>query len=199
MGHRLPRATLSGAGPGPGWSARTSGPHDAGETGRRVLPTTAAGGPPVPRDPPLEPAVAPRPPVPHDPPVEPAGDCPVEPPVTPGLTIQPPLSITTWRLSGDTIQLDVAGEIDMATSPKLRQALLDAIGAGGPGTAVQVDVAGVSFIDAGGIGILVEAGSAAVRARVTLSLHRPSAIVRRLLDILGLTDALRVVPASATP
>ena len=49
----------------------------------------------------------------------------------------------------------VNGEVDTATSPRLRQALDDALDAGPP--VVIVDHGRVSFMDASGVGVLVSA------------------------------------------
>jgi anti-anti-sigma factor len=96
--------------------------------------------------------------------------------------------------------VEVAGEIDMATSPRLRRRLLDAIATGRPGTAVQVDLAGVYFIDSGGIAALAGVQRAASGTGVSLSVRNPRGVVLRLFHILGLTDLLRVdeAPTSST-
>lgn len=48
----------------------------------------------------------------------------------------------------------ISGEVDLSTSPKVRDALLDNILSGAP---VVVDLSGVAYIDSSGVASLVEA------------------------------------------
>src|SRR5262249_34841300 len=59
------------------------------------------------------------------------------------------------RVDGDERILEVAGEIDVATSPALRSELSDLLGDAPP--RVTLDFAQVSFIDSSGLGVLVGA------------------------------------------
>ena len=79
------------------------------------------------------------------------------------------------------------GEIDISTCPAIRRFLLAAISGGHAHLAV--DMSGVTFIDASGIGVLVAAASRARQAGGGLSLLAPSPQVRRLLDVFQL-DAI---------
>ena len=88
-----------------------------------------------------------------------------------------------------TVVLD--GEIDIATSPPIRRFLMAAISGGN--VHLAVDMSGVTFIDAGGIGVLVATANRARQAGGSVSLLAPSRQVRRLLDVLHL-DA--VLPAA---
>lgn len=106
---------------------------------------------------------------------------------------EPPLSATIWRPRPDTLQVNIAGEIDMATSPRLRQQLFEVMAASDPGTALRIDLAGVHLIDASGIAVLVAAQRAARAARLHLSLHSPRGVILRLMEVLGVTEELRVV------
>ncbi len=83
------------------------------------------------------------------------------------------------------------GEIDIATSPAIRRSLMAAISGGN--VHLAVDMSGVTFIDASGIGVLVAAANRARQAGGGLSLLAPSRQVRRLLDVLHL-DA--ILPAA---
>jgi len=91
-----------------------------------------------------------------------------------------------------TVVLD--GEIDIATAPAIRRILLAAISGGN--VQLAVNMSGVTFIDAAGIGVLVAAANRARQAGGGLSLLAPSRQVRRLLDVLHL-DA--ILPAAQRP
>lgn len=64
------------------------------------------------------------------------------------------LDITTER-EGIACRLTLSGEIDVYTSPKLKQELVGAIDGGCVN--VLVDLEGVAFIDSSGLGVLVSA------------------------------------------
>src|SRR3954451_23506660 len=63
------------------------------------------------------------------------------------------LTLSTTDHDGIAV-LSVAGEIDLATVPKLRDQLIE-LTADHPGQAVVVDLGGVSFLDSTGLGVLV--------------------------------------------
>jgi anti-anti-sigma factor len=103
-------------------------------------------------------------------------------------TLRPPITTVT-----------LAGEIDIATSPAVRQALMAAIEAGR--ALLAVDMAGVTFIDASGVNALLAAARLATEAGGGLSLLAPSQQVRKIVGILHLdarlpTATLRVVAGS---
>ena len=95
-------------------------------------------------------------------------------------------------LPSATVVLD--GEIDIATAPAIRRVLMAAISGGNAHLAV--DMSGVTFLGAAGIGVLVDAASRAREAGGSLSLLAPSPQVRWLLDVLHL-DA--ILPATQRP
>jgi anti-sigma B factor antagonist len=84
-----------------------------------------------------------------------------------------------------TVALD--GEIDIATAPAIRRFFMAAISGGD--VHLAVDMSGVTFIGAAGIGVLVATANRAREAGGSLSLLAPSRQVRWLLDILHL-DAI---------
>ena len=88
-----------------------------------------------------------------------------------------------------TVVLD--GEIDISTCPAIQRFLMAAISGGD--VHLAVDLSGVTFIDAAGIGVLVAAANRARQAGGGLSLLAPSWQVRRLLDVFHL-DA--ILPAA---
>lgn len=85
--------------------------------------------------------------------------------------------------------IEMDGEIDLSTIGRMRAALLDAIGAS---TSVGVDLSRVGYIGAAGISVLLAAHRHAVRAGSTLVVLRPSAVVRRVLEVTGVERSLRV-------
>ena len=94
-----------------------------------------------------------------------------------------------------TIALD--GEIDIATAPAIRRFLMAAIGGGD--VHLAVDMSGVTFIGAAGIGVLVGAANRAREAGGGLLLLAPSPQVRRLLDVLHLDAILPAAQRSGGP
>ena len=94
-----------------------------------------------------------------------------------------------------TIVLD--GEIDIATGPAIRRSLIAAIR--GRNVHLTVDMSGVAFIDAAGIGVLIDAANRARKAGGGLSLLAPSWPVRLLLDLFHLDEILPVGPRSVGP
>jgi anti-anti-sigma factor len=94
-----------------------------------------------------------------------------------------------------TVVLD--GEIDIATCPAIGRFLSAAISGGH--AQLAVDMSGVTFIDAAGIGVLVAAANRARETGGGLSLLAPSSQVRRLLDIFQLDAILPAAPRSADP
>jgi anti-sigma B factor antagonist len=73
------------------------------------------------------------------------------------------------------------GEIDISTCPAVRRFLTATISGGD--VHLAVDMSGVTFIDASGIGVLVAAANRARQAGGGLALLAPSWQVRRLLDV----------------
>jgi len=89
------------------------------------------------------------------------------------------------------------GEMDISTCPDIRRFLMAAISGGD--VHLAVDMSGVAFIDAGGIGVLVAAANRAREVGGSLSLLAPSRQVRRLLDVLHLDAILPAARRSGGP
>lgn len=81
------------------------------------------------------------------------------------------------------------GEIDLQVADELRDALLDAVEAGG---AVIVDMAGVSHIDSAGIASLVEAFQRARERGQTFRLAAVPASALRVMRISHLDRVFRI-------
>lgn len=86
----------------------------------------------------------------------------------------------------------VAGEVDLSWSQKLRKAILDALGGGGP---VAVDLSAVSYIDSSGIAALVEGFQSARGKSQPFSLVSVSQPVIAVLELARLD---RVFPIFAS-
>ncbi len=95
--------------------------------------------------------------------------------------MEPLLALGVERHDGTTL-VRIAGEVDMASAPQLRACLLEADGN------VVVDLRGVSFLDASGIGVLAEADQRLGLSGGKLTLRQPQGIVRRALEVIGLID-----------
>lgn len=88
----------------------------------------------------------------------------------------------------------VAGAVDIAS----RGAVLDDARAAlaAPGTKQLVlDLEQVDFMDSSGIGALIEVGGDAQDAGIDFVLRRPSARVRRVLQVTGLLDSWTIESA----
>jgi anti-anti-sigma factor len=92
-----------------------------------------------------------------------------------------------------TVRVAVTGEVDLATAPELRERLLGVLHTHGPAV-LDIDLAGVTFLDCTGIGALVAVYNAAVHAGCQLRVLHPQPIVRRVLEVTGLLDVFTVAP-----
>ena len=94
------------------------------------------------------------------------------------------------------------GEVDGATAPLLREALVMAHAAllrEGLRRALVLDLSEVTFLDASALGVLVGVAKRARRLHSDLVLREPSRMIVRLLEITGLLRAFRVdAPAGVT-
>lgn len=96
---------------------------------------------------------------------------------------------------GDVSVLTVRGELDMWSGPQLDDCLIDLAALGR--SRVVLDVAGLRFCDAAGIRILLR-GEARARARGGwLRLAGADSRLRRVLQIVGLTEVLPVFDSVA--
>ena len=88
----------------------------------------------------------------------------------------------------DRTVITVVGEIDVATTPTLQAALVDATARDLP---IVLDTAGVVFMDSTGLaGILAMRDDGGSSGRFVL--QRPSAAVRRILDLTGITGIFEI-------
>ncbi|MEU6411791.1 STAS domain-containing protein [Microbispora sp. NPDC046933] len=80
------------------------------------------------------------------------------------------------------------GEIDMSTAGQLHEGVLGVLRRQRP-SRIEVDLAGVTFLDAAGIGALVMSRAAAARVGCRLTVVNPRPMGYRLLQVVGLLEA----------
>jgi anti-anti-sigma factor len=96
---------------------------------------------------------------------------------------------------GDTVEVDVRGEVDTFSAPELSAVLHAMIEHGH--RSVVLGLSAVSFMDAAGLGVIA-GGASRLRSRDgTLTLRAPSAMVRRLLSLTGLTEVVSIEAGGA--
>ena len=79
----------------------------------------------------------------------------------------------------------LVGELDTHTSPQLASALTDVDG----GSAVVLDVAGVSFISSAGLSVILNAQRSLTESGGSLRVEAPTAPVARMIELSGLAEA----------
>ena len=89
--------------------------------------------------------------------------------------------------------VNVTGEVDVATAPKLRESLDAAIGRGTP--LLVVDLSAVTFIDSTGLGVLIGASRQVDDAGASLRLVVSEPRIIKLFEITGLLDLFTIVPS----
>jgi anti-sigma B factor antagonist len=101
-----------------------------------------------------------------------------------------PLDTVVSRPRADTVLLEVDGEVDTLTAPRLEAGLNDALAAAGdPGTGVVVDLTGVTFLASSGLAVLIGAARKETGVGRRLHLVAASRSVTRPLQVTG-ADAL---------
>jgi anti-anti-sigma factor len=99
------------------------------------------------------------------------------------------LRVEVGVLTGRVIQLTVTGEIDLATVGELAGAMDTAVQRDDV-TGLIVNFAGVTFCDSTGIAALDHACAAAARRAIPFRLVNVQPGVRRMLELVGLFEAL---------
>jgi anti-sigma B factor antagonist len=105
----------------------------------------------------------------------------------PGMELQPGEARFEARGEGTVAAF---GEIDVATAPELRAAL-DALIDSGTG-AVDVDMAGVTFIDSSGLGALIAALKRARQRDADITISNLTGATRRVFEITGLIEVFKI-------
>lgn len=86
----------------------------------------------------------------------------------------------------------LCGELDLSDTSDVASHLIAAVAAYGP--SIVVDLTGLNFIDACGLGVLVRVLRWTRESGGDLSLAAPQQQVRRVLEITGLIDVFSVYP-----
>lgn len=95
---------------------------------------------------------------------------------------------TSVKASGEAALVVLQGELDVATAPRLRH-LLGAISA--TTTHITLDLGALEFMDAAGLGVMVETNNALNRKGGRLQVNNPSPLCEKVLGITGLDLLLR--------
>lgn len=103
--------------------------------------------------------------------------------------LAPSLFIDVAQVRGGQ-RIVVAGEVDVATAPDLRDALVLAAGAGGD---IELDLFGVTFMDSQGLTAMI-VGRQAASADQAFTIVDCSPAVARLLDITSLGESFGIGP-----
>ena len=90
-------------------------------------------------------------------------------------------------LLGDQARLIVTGELDAVTTLQVRWQVDDALAQGC--TNFTVDVAGLTFVDAAGLGSFVRLHNATTRLGGTVTFVATSPACRQVCDLAGLTES----------
>jgi anti-sigma B factor antagonist len=94
------------------------------------------------------------------------------------------------RESNDWTVVEVKGEVDLYTAPRLK-ALLTELTAGGR-SRIAVVFSGVEFMDSTGLGVLISGLKRCREAGGTLALVAPTEPVRKVLGITGLDQVFSI-------
>jgi anti-sigma B factor antagonist len=111
-------------------------------------------------------------------------------PTPPGFTLE------TDDPEGERVTIRAKGELDMAATPTLTQAIVAAAGT----PRIHLDLSGVTFLDSSAIGALVASGRDVAERGSRLEIGARSDIVTRVLQITGLgetSEAFDVLPGDA--
>ena len=87
--------------------------------------------------------------------------------------------------------LAVQGEVDVATAPALREAIVRAVD--GRPARVVIDLGAVSFLDSSALGVLISGYKYALGAGVPVLLSKPGPGVYRLLRTSGMVEIFEIL------
>ncbi len=102
-----------------------------------------------------------------------------------------PVAVTTRQQGGFTV-VSVTGEVDLYSSPRMREAILAGVSRKDP--RVIVDLAGVSYMDSSGIATLVEALQLTRKHGGRLMLAGLTERVREVFELARLESVFELVP-----
>lgn len=105
------------------------------------------------------------------------------------------LKVTPRRIDDGTQALDLEGEVDVYTAPKLRQEIMDQVDSGVKN--LLVNLTKVEYLDSTGLGILIGGVKRLKEQGGSLKLVGPSARITRIFEITGLNKIFDVYPGEA--
>jgi anti-anti-sigma factor len=108
-----------------------------------------------------------------------------------------PFNIERSPISDGVCRLSIIGELDIATTPQLQDAVNEAR-AGGAYT-VDIDLADLSFIDSTGLRMFLALNQQAASEGWSLVLARPSESLKTILQVTGVEDELPIAHERSTP
>ncbi|MET7617969.1 STAS domain-containing protein [Streptomyces sp. NPDC005408] len=101
------------------------------------------------------------------------------------------LALTVTPAAGGRARVVAVGEIDLDSAADLRRVLDAALQAS---TRLEIDLGRVSFCDCSGLHVLMDVCHKALSLGQTMAVIDTSPCVRRLLDLTGTLDAVRIAP-----
>jgi anti-sigma B factor antagonist len=96
------------------------------------------------------------------------------------------------RKDGTAVTVSITGELDIATRPAFETYLGKILSA--EPSLIIMDLSGLSFIDANGLGALVSLHSRARHRQISLLLTGVPARILRLIEVAGLNNHIPVSP-----
>lgn len=99
------------------------------------------------------------------------------------------MEIETQR-GGDVLVVTIAGEMDANNCGELAAAVEPDLGSGL--RRIEIDAAELTFIDSSGISALIELHEKMTATGGAFAVVEPTAAVRRVLEITGLTEAFQL-------
>jgi anti-sigma B factor antagonist len=99
------------------------------------------------------------------------------------------LKLSVSEESGRTVVV-AEGELDLYTSPRLRESLTERIDGGA--RQLMVDLGGVTFVDSTALGVLVSALKRVRAEGGDLELRAPTPSARKVLEITGLNRVFTI-------
>jgi anti-sigma B factor antagonist len=106
-----------------------------------------------------------------------------------------PLAVERTRVDGCAL-LDVEGELDIATAPRMIAALNEAFAQ--PTLPLVVDLSGVDFMDSTGLALLMNASRRVTRDGHGFAIVCPGGPIARVFEIADMVETLRVCPDRAS-
>jgi anti-sigma B factor antagonist len=95
-------------------------------------------------------------------------------------------------LGDEIVAIVVRGELDLADESRAELAVDFVVGLEYP--AVLLDLSGCEFIDASGLRVLIRANERVTRTGAQVAVASPGSSVRRILDITGIGERMRIYP-----